>query len=291
MNSKKLNKKAFEELQYLLSVCEIIEPNSKSYFTDCFIQLLKRSIPLQILRDPEFTDLIKQTSIYQGRESEKIKKILESRTSLELSDETISSIVEKVYEYRKFATDPNRNISSKQTKRFLAKKILCGQIELRCHVCGYHFRSCDMSEERLEIVNDIGFTLSDNFHPRRVDDPFKPTIIGDKNLTELHIDHISPRMTYGSNDTRNLEILCSFCNTGKSFYYYPLEPLSTSIPHSIEMKGKVNRIGQVVSIVSKLRNEGIAFFDNKNKSFEISVTKTKNKPTVSPFELKIIKYE
>ena len=98
---------------------------------------------------------------------------------------------------------------------------------LRCECCGYHFRTQDLSDEKLQNVVDAGFTLDRSFFPGRSNDPYKPIKRShDDYWTTLSIDHVIPEETLGWSESDNLEILCLLCNAGKLTYRRPLEALS-----------------------------------------------------------------
>lgn len=96
-----------------------------------------------------------------------------------------------------------------------------GAVELRCGVCGYHFRRDDLSIERLELAQQFEFEFAEVVDPRRAQDRLKPAF-----ETGLHIDHVVPRVGWGPTQVANLAVLCEFCNTGKLAFRRGLENVS-----------------------------------------------------------------
>ena len=99
---------------------------------------------------------------------------------------------------------------------------------LRCECCGYHFRTKDLSQDRVRAVLDAGLSFERSLFPGRANDPYKPIQRGgNDSLTRLSIDHIVPEETLGWSEADNLEVLCAFCNFGKLAYRRPLEAISS----------------------------------------------------------------
>jgi len=48
------------------------------------------------------------------------------------------------------------------------------------------------------------------------EDRFKPIHRFSKQQTEAELDHVEPLSHFGANDVKNLQVLCRFCNRGKS---------------------------------------------------------------------------
>jgi 5-methylcytosine-specific restriction endonuclease McrA len=110
----------------------------------------------------------------------------------------------------------------------LFQHIRSTQRELRCGICGYHFRSEDLSGRRLALAQQFEFEYARTISTRRVSDSLKPYL-----ETRLEVDHVVPRLGWGPSRLENLQILCQFCNRGKLAYRRPLESLSALIAASL----------------------------------------------------------
>ena len=103
--------------------------------------------------------------------------------------------------------------------------------QLRCYICGYHFRRDDLESLRLSFAESVDAKFAAELHPRRQVDFLKPTRFGEgrRSATTLTIDHVVPEYGMGSPDLENLAIVCQFCNGGKLIYRAPLEPVSVAV--------------------------------------------------------------
>ena len=148
--------------------------------------------------------------------------------------------------------------------------------DLYCAVCGYRFRAKDIGPDRLISVVDKGFTLERNLFPGRANDPLKPLTRGRDNqsTTRLTLDHVVPEELFGWSEEDNLEIVCGFCNQGKSAYRRPLEALTTfatgalsEIPKSREFTVLKHQI-----VVAALRSHGGSCYKCRRTKDEIELT-------------------
>ena len=87
----------------------------------------------------------------------------------------------------------------------LLTESFCRDAGFRCAICGYAFVADDMVE--------YGY-VSPYMPPNREPDPFKPNSQS-KSKRVPRVDHVWPVSLYGSNASKNLQLLCSSCNSGK----------------------------------------------------------------------------
>lgn len=87
--------------------------------------------------------------------------------------------------------------------------------DLRCQMCGYHFRATDLSPERQSLASAHCALLASRHDPRREVDPFK-----NPRECSLEIDHKWPFVAWGPTRLSNLQLLCRFCNQGKQAAVY-----------------------------------------------------------------------
>jgi 5-methylcytosine-specific restriction endonuclease McrA len=99
--------------------------------------------------------------------------------------------------------------------------------ELRCEVCGYHFRPVDLGPDRLAEARAAELRLAEQLDPGRIGDEFKP-----QDDTGLEIDHVVPEAGLGWTMPDNLRITCCFCNQGRQFYRRSLEAMSLFVAGS-----------------------------------------------------------
>ena len=106
--------------------------------------------------------------------------------------------------------------------------------ELRCEICGFHFRERDLTSSRLSYAEEFALEFTNYITEWRKEDEYKP-IYNDRNesyYTNLEIDHILPISSLGSSELDNLQILCRLCNSGKLHYTYAYEPISEIVSNS-----------------------------------------------------------
>lgn len=95
--------------------------------------------------------------------------------------------------------------------------------DLRCVICGFHFRKQDLSPLRRRCAQVHGFRLARNLEQSRITDSLKPC---SAKYTRLHLDHIIPEASHGGKEPDNLQITCAYCNWGRRFYWRSVEGLS-----------------------------------------------------------------
>jgi hypothetical protein len=101
---------------------------------------------------------------------------------------------------------------------------------LRCTICGFHFRKCDLSPARRKLALMNGFVFARQLKASRMADRLKPSTIRE---TAMHLDHIIPEAAHGGTDPDNLQITCAYCNRGRKYYWRSLEGLSMFVSGSL----------------------------------------------------------
>jgi 5-methylcytosine-specific restriction endonuclease McrA len=177
-----------------------------------------------------------------------------------------------------------------------------GQTELRCQNCGYHFKESDLSLQRANIARSEGLQFADRWHIRRANnsDLLKPTNTPRQSLTGLTIDHIVPEEGLGWTTLDNLQILCSFCNSGKLIYRRPLEPISLFVAAGLyDYLGdrEMNRVLQSIVVSSFAFNENkCAYCSKPVSSVELTAQRVKDYDagqtrTCAPWNFRSVCYE
>lgn len=209
-------------------------PRWKEQLDENYQWTVRRAIELYLSCDLQLRDLSRFWEMYAGQHRTLIKQRL-AELGFEKNDEKLvedlfhmlgsdsarqskQQSVDTVTERRLFETYEQRNKTS----------------QLRCELCGYHFSRPDLSAPRRLIAENSGLTLADFIEPRRREDDFKP--IGktgnDRDFLRLEIDHVIPRLGLGGTTLCNLQVLCAFCNAGKTHYRYAGEMAAECISAS-----------------------------------------------------------
>ena len=130
--------------------------------------------------------------------------------------------------------------------------------ELRCEICGYHFRVKDVSNDRARTIRDAGLSFAKSLFPGRSNDSMKPIQRKNDSLTRLSIDHVVPEETLGWSEVDNLEILCMFCNLGKMAYRRPFEAISSFAVGALADAPRGRSFGTLKHqiVVATLRSQG-----------------------------------
>jgi hypothetical protein len=111
---------------------------------------------------------------------------------------------------------------------------LNGTNDLRCEICGYHFRRADCGS-RLSNIQNCNLRLASLVHPLREEDEFKPLYARDdksSTLTELEVDHVIPKSLILNKTHSNIQFLCKFCNLAKGASLFPFENISFLLQES-----------------------------------------------------------
>lgn len=260
------------------------------------VLLLLRALETHLLADNELLAIARYPGRFLGAEDELITKRLHQLLG-------ISPPKSAVTYFRKCLTGHSAQHGSKApislptVERVFERAVAeNGEKELRCEVCGYHFRRIDMGKDRQELVDDLGIALSKALHPKRRDDELKPT--HKQKMTELQIDHLVPEEGFGWTDPDNLQVTCGFCNSGRLIFRRSYEPVSTMIAGSLSIlpEGKEHRFLRQVIIVSQfLEKAGKCEVCDQTISGEELTVRLKRKSSGSekwfvPWNLEVVCY-
>ena len=260
------------------------------------VLLLLRALETRLLADNELLAIARYPGRFLGGEDE----LITSRLQYLLG---IAPPKSAVAYFRKCLTGHSAqhgqkaSISLPIVERVFERAVAANRKkELRCEVCGYHFRKIDMGKDRQDLVDDLGITLSRALHPKRRDDELKPT--HKPKLTELQIDHLVPEEGFGWTDPDNLQVTCGFCNGGRLIFRRSYEPVSTMIAGSLSIlpEGKEHRFLRQVIIVSQLLEKaGMCEMCGQEVSSEELTVRLKLKSSSSekwfvPWNLEVVCY-
>jgi 5-methylcytosine-specific restriction endonuclease McrA len=205
-------------------------------FRRALLEGLLRVIEMHVLADDDLMHLSQYWDSYLGRE----RDIIAQRVQALLGTTPPTRLIEHIrscLEVQAWKVRDRRSVSVEfQSLLFRRVADLHPRRELRCELCGYHFREEDLGEARRLLVADAELRLAASLDPRRKEDPLKPTVtVGDRaiSLTQLTIDHVVPVAGYGWTEIDNLRVICQFCNGGKFSYRRPLEPLAPAVAASL----------------------------------------------------------
>ena len=130
-----------------------------------------RSVEIALLADPILTDIALNPGLYLGRET----LVLENRLATLLNDEPTTVLIRHL---RRLVLSRAGELARKASLDPFDSQVFESYRQvsesLRCLDCGYHFTSSDMGAQRLELVQDLRFTLATEVLARRMRDPWKP---------------------------------------------------------------------------------------------------------------------
>lgn len=199
------------------------------------IDLKARLGETAILCHPKIRRIARFWEQFLGRQESVIRKALCDIGLSDPPDDLVSFITGCLGSYRarkgfrdKISWDVERSVFEEFAKRREST-------ELRCEMCGYHFREGDLNSRRAALASEFALDLANSVDPRREGDLFKPVSLDgkDKYFTKLELDHIIPIAALGWSDADNIQILCRFCNSGKLHFLYPFESISPLIASSL----------------------------------------------------------
>ena len=257
------------------------------------VHVLLRLLESNLLTDAVLLDISKYPGIYLGRADTIISARIEERFGFSPPRELVYHL-RKCLQSHTIQKGEKAGISDTTFDLLIsARKGKSADLHLRCDVCGYAFRECDVGETRLALIQDHRFALAQKYHPRREVDVFKP--IG---KTKLEVDHIVPEEGYGWTSNDNLQVTCQFCNQGRLIFRRSLEPLSTMAAGATSAypTSRGSRITLQVIAVSAIDSaDGICRYCNASKNErEMTVRLRPNSPSefwCVPWNLDVLCYE
>lgn len=222
------------DLEDLLRVlAEVTSEDAAALVRRRLSEQVLRTIEVGMLADPAIVDMALNPGLYLGREVE----ILATRLRALLNQEPPSALVSHLRELvLSRAAGAESKVSVRGFELDVLRRHRDSTSALRCLDCGYHFTEGDLGQTRLEAAQELGFVFAKAKLARRLRDPWKPA---DK--TQLTIDHIVPEAGLGPTATKNLRIVCKFCNAEKRIYRWPGEASGRDVAAAMLALGDPNR--------------------------------------------------
>lgn len=214
----------------ILRLIELVDNDGDTPLHKSIIQLLFRFLEIGLLSHPSILRLTEVWDSIIGYAEEQISENLKQILNQDPPEFFVAHIYNCLSGDTVRRNRPNVDLTDFIDRLFEQTAFSSTSKELRCKTCGFHFRAKDLTnetnKERLKKAIKKGLLLTKTLYPGRESDRFKPIQVGDKSMTSLTVDHIIPKETFGWSSHENLEILCSFCNSGKGAYRWPLEAVS-----------------------------------------------------------------
>ena len=217
---------SFEERLDVLQ--RLLSPDEFESVRAALSMIVSRMTEAHLLADDVMRSIARYRDVYAGRAHEIIVKRVEQ---LGITDALDSSDLEHLRLLLLEGAQVAGRVArvAPDTEHTLFRRYAeAGRSHLRCRLCGYHFRSEDLSYERIELAATFGITLATKKLPLRLEDRLK-----NPQDTSFQIDHIVPRAGWGPTREENLEFLCQYCNRGKSIYRWWGELLPMIIAGSL----------------------------------------------------------
>jgi hypothetical protein len=216
----------------LLSLLERVPGSSelwREHITTAFRDQCLRLVESLLLTDEVILRVARQPYTYLGREREvisgRVAELFGVQAPVALTEFVFSCLSSSTVR-----TGAKARLSSATFQSVIRASIeRHPRRELRCAICGYHFRSVDFGQDRRSVVTDLNAVLAVDLHPGRIADVDKPQAQNGKSWTECTIDHILPEAGFGWTSDDNLQVACHFCNAGRLIFRRPLEPFSTMV--------------------------------------------------------------
>jgi len=167
--------------------------------------------------------------------SDKRKKIKKGFEELNIKDDR-DLLTNLIYYILHERTNFSSSGSEKKAEElaFSEYSRLNGTNDLRCEICGYHFRKSDCGS-RLYNIQNCNLRLATYIHPLREEDEIKPLYAKDdksSTLTKLEVDHVIPKSLILNKTHSNIQFLCKFCNLAKGASLFPFENISYLLQES-----------------------------------------------------------
>ena len=167
-----------------------------------FVDQQKRLIETAIFCHPALKRLSLRWERYLGKHSDKVTAALEC-VGVESPSSALVSFVCKCLGSYKARVGASDSISI-ESERLVFQEYASRRCsdELRCEVCGYHFREIDLNSRRAALASEFSLKLADFVDPRREGDPIKPIHREGKDgyYGKLELDHDVPLAALGWSD-------------------------------------------------------------------------------------------
>lgn len=262
-----------------------------------FQDLYKKTVITKILCLKEIKEVALFWNLYLGRHSDIIKERLENIGIKRPTDLLVNEIKKRLQS--QYARSSKKRSFTPQTERDVFENYVKKRgTQLRCEICGYHFREKDLSPQRLAIADEFNFKFAYHINENRLTDKYKPFDdgSGEQKMLKMEIDHEVPVAFLGSYDPENLLILCFFCNRGKYHYTYPAEPLTSFLNYTIasEYDRNNNPAYLTTTVVSAFRiSNGRCMKTNvPNTKDELTVISDKKQSgEIGPWRFTVVSYK
>jgi HNH endonuclease len=213
----------------LEALCASVDESEAHAIRVALASVMARLVEARLLGDERLREVARYPDVYLARSQQIIKeRVAELGLNACVNGEDVRYLARLLTSGVPHRAGPEQ-VGSELVATLFREIYRDGGKELRCAICGFHFREEDVSEARREFARQFEFVYATGLHPRRVADALKPP-----HRTTLHIDHIVPRLGWGPTRVDNLQVLCEFCNQGKLSFRRGLENLSgfaaTSVP-------------------------------------------------------------
>jgi hypothetical protein len=262
-----------------------------------FQDLYKKTIITKILCREEIKDIALFWNHFLGRHLETIRERLVLIGIQKPSEQLISEIKKRLQS--QYARASKKRSFSVQTDRDVFENYQRKRgLQLRCEICGYHFRERDLSPQRLAVAEEFNFSFAYRINENRLNDQYKPFDdgSGEQKMLKLEIDHEVPVSFLGSYDPENLLILCFFCNRGKHHYTYPAEALPSFLNYTIASEYDRNNDPSflMTTVVSAFRiaNGMCKVTSVSNREDELTVINDQSKMgEIGPWRFRVVSYK
>jgi hypothetical protein len=240
-------------LQRLLELLgRVLPPHELAMIESSLAGIVRRLLEVALASDEKLRPIVRFRDIYAGRAD---RMITERILGLGLSEEVDESDIRHLRLLLLEGAQPSgREAEIIANSEYVVFRDLQakGTKELRCGLCGYHFRAEDLSRARTEYAAQFDLVLAARKRAERLSDMLK-----NPQETKCEIDHRIPRAGWGPTRTENLQLLCQYCNQGKLSYRWWGELLPVTVAGSLpSITGEVLHWQLRSSFVATLMRDG-----------------------------------